>query len=139
QGLLDDLHSGEVWVDWIGHGSIRSWAQEQVFTTASVPTLGNADRPALFVTMTCSNGVFQFPNTGPTGASQRGLAEVATLAPNGGAIAFWAPTNPALPDALPVLNESVLQAALGGRVKTLGDATRQAKLATDVSLPGAWD
>jgi len=47
-----------------------------------------ADRPSFFVSMTCSDGLFQFPNQSAGGTNQRSLAGCPPHRPQG-AIAFW--------------------------------------------------
>lgn len=134
--VREEVENGAVWVNYLGHGSTRLWAQEQILDAAGATSLSNADRPAAFVSLTCNNAQFQQPNVSPSGVDQRSLGELLLFA-EGGAIAFWGETTYGYPDPLPSVSVAAIERGLSGEVVRLGDVTLHAKRAIDV-LSFGW-
>ena len=81
--LLSQLNAGQLFVNYIGHGSVDVWAGSGILTGDDAMNLNNRGLLPLVVTMDCLNGFFH-------DVYQTSMAESLLLAPNGGAAAVWA-------------------------------------------------
>ena len=81
--LLSQLNAGQLFVNYIGHGSVDVWAGSGILTGDDAMNLNNGGLLPLVVTMDCLNGFFH-------DVYQTSMAESLLLAPNGGAAAVWA-------------------------------------------------
>ncbi len=132
QALLQAFDQGAGLISYFGHGSVRLWAKEKVFSVEDVKTLTNRDRLPLVFTATCLSGLFQDPDT-PS------LGETLVRADNGGAAAALVPSSA---DVLP--DQRVLALALAAAFaqtgadapQTLGEAVLQAQRAISAA-PGS--
>jgi uncharacterized repeat protein (TIGR01451 family) len=120
QQIIDGINSGQLIVNYIGHGSEEQWSGSNIFDTNSVSSLTNSSQLPVFLIMDCLNGFFQDPYAQPLGVALM-------LAPNGGAAAVLASTglNQALPQVK--LDMLVLEGALNAARPTLGEAVLRAK------------
>jgi len=80
--LITNINSGQLVLNYLGHGGPRGWAQERVFQTSDIVNLRNIDRLPLLITATCSFTGFDEPAVVSAG-------EEALLNPSGGAIALF--------------------------------------------------
>lgn len=122
------LQDGRLIINYTGHGGIREWAQEQIFTLNDILTTPTARLP-LFVTATCEFGRYDDP-TSNSGA------EIALLSPTGGGIGLLTTTRPVFADKNLLLNQAFYQAVFqpkAGQMPRLGDVMRATK---DSSLAG---
>ena len=129
QDLLSAIHEGVLVVNYSGHGSERSLAQEDLFTIDDSRTLQNYDQLPIFITATCSFGRWDL------GHEQTGAEEL-LLNPNGGAIALLTTVRTVytsgnagtLNVGLNVaLNQELFQREENNRAPRLGDALRKTK------------
>jgi hypothetical protein len=133
--LYASLESGERLVNYIGHGSATAW-NGQLLTAEEAEGLTNRVLPVM-VLMNCLNGYF-------ADAGSEALGEALVKAPNGGAVAAWASTGMTQPEAQAAVNQAFYRLLLpgslrGGQGLTLGEAARQAKLATaDRGVRRTW-
>jgi hypothetical protein len=120
QEILDGINSGQVMVNYLGHGSEQQWSGSNLFTTDSVSALTNSSKLPVFLIMNCLNGFFQDVYAQPLGVTLM-------LAPNGGAVAVL--TSSGLNQAPPQtkLDGLVVQGAFGMARQALGDAILAAK------------
>jgi hypothetical protein len=120
QDIIDGINSGQLIVNYIGHGSEEQWSGSDIFNTNSVSSLTNTSQLPVFLIMDCLNGFFQDPYAQPLGV-------VLLLAPNGGAAAVLASTglNQAPPQVK--LDILVLQDSLNAAHPTLGESILRAK------------
>ena len=118
--ILNAINSGQVLVNYLGHGSEEEWSGSDIFDTTSVGSLTNGSQLAVFLIMDCLNGFFQDVYTQPLGVSL-------LLAPNGGAVAVLASSglNQAPPQT--ALDSFVVQNAVSAKAAALGDAIVKAK------------
>ncbi|MFH1754749.1 MAG: type IX secretion system sortase PorU [Candidatus Latescibacterota bacterium] len=77
--FLEKWNEGALLINYIGHGSSISMADEQVFLAADVATLQNGYRLPIFMAMSCTIGDFNDPLS-------KSLAEKLLLKEGGGAI-----------------------------------------------------
>ena len=128
QAILNGINSGQVLVNYSGHGSEDEWSGDDLFDATEASTLTNGTSLPVFLIMDCLNGFFQDVYEEP-------LAVSLMLAPNGGAVAVLASSglNQATPQT--ILDKLVVQGATGPSRLPLGDAILKAKTGiTDMAV-----
>ena len=126
--ILAAINSGQLVVNYAGHGSEDEWSGDDLFDNSTVSSLTNGTALPVFLIMDCLNGFFQDVYEEP-------LAVTLMLAPNGGAVAVLASSglNQATPQT--ILDRFVVQGALGHSQLALGDAILKAKAGiTDLAV-----
>ena len=120
QAIFDDINSGQLFVNYTGHGSEEEWSGNDLFDNDSANALTNGSALPVFFIMDCLNGFFQDVYEEPLGVTLM-------LAPNGGAVAVLASSglNQAAPQI--ILDKYAVQAALGAPHMALGYAILKAK------------
>jgi len=120
QDILAGINSGQLLVNYNGHGSIQVWGGGGLFDDTMAASLTNGNKLPFFVIMNCLNGFFHDVYT-------QSLAESLMLAPNGGAVAVWASSG--LTNAGPQfqMNDRLMQTLFSQPVPALGDAVLTAK------------
>jgi uncharacterized repeat protein (TIGR01451 family) len=118
--IVNAINSGQLLVNYLGHGSEEEWSGSDIFDENTVPTLTNNSQLPVFLIMDCLNGFFQDVYAEPLGVTLM-------LAPNGGAAAVLASSGLNQPAPQTVLNALVLKNALGPQRTTLGEAVVKAK------------
>ncbi len=118
--ILNAINSGQVLVNYLGHGSEEEWSGSDIFDTTSVSSLTNGSQLPVFLIMDCLNGFFQDVYEQPLGVTL-------LLASNGGAVAVLASSglNQAPPQT--ILDSNVVQGAFHAKGERLGDAVATAK------------
>ncbi|MFZ0956631.1 MAG: C25 family cysteine peptidase [Candidatus Sulfotelmatobacter sp.] len=118
--IVSAINSGQLLVNYLGHGSEEQWSGSDIFDTNTVATLTNGSQLPVFFIMDCLNGFFQDVYAQP-------LAVTLILAPNGGGVAVLASSglNQAPPQAK--LDALVVKSVLSSSQPTLGDAVLAAK------------
>ncbi len=102
-------------MSYIGHGAIHFWADENIFNSGDVATLGERDRLPLLLTMNCLNGYFHFPYFDS-------LSESLLKADGRGVVAAFSPTGLSLEDPAHVYHRALLEELMSGQHERLGDA-----------------
>jgi hypothetical protein len=128
QAILNAINSGQLLVNYAGHGSEDEWSGDDLFDNSSVPSLTNGNSLPVFLIMDCLNGFFQdvYEDT---------LAVNLILAPNGGAVAVLASSGLNQSPPQTTLDKLVVANAIGHSNSTLGDAILKAKAGiTDLSV-----
>jgi hypothetical protein len=119
QQLIDGINSGQVLVNYLGHGSEDQWSGADIFDTNSVGTLTNGSQLPVFLVMDCLNGFFQDVYTQP-------LAVALLLAPDGGAVAVLASSG--LNQAAPQTQlDQLIAGSVFGANSTVGESILKAK------------
>jgi uncharacterized repeat protein (TIGR01451 family) len=120
QKILAAINSGQLLVNYAGHGSEDQWSGDDLFDNTAANSLTNGSSLPVFLIMDCLNGFFQDVYEEP-------LAVTLMLAPNGGAVAVLASSglNQAPPQTN--LDKLVVQSAMSSSQQTLGDAILKAK------------
>jgi uncharacterized repeat protein (TIGR01451 family) len=118
--ILNAINSGQVLVNYLGHGSEEQWSGSNIFDTTSVTSLTNGSQLPVFLIMDCLNGFFQDISAQPLGVSL-------LLASNGGAVAVLASSGLNQPPPQNTLDALVVQNAVSAKGTTLGDAIVTAK------------
>lgn len=120
QDILAGINSGQLLVNYNGHGSVQVWGGGGLFDDTMAASLTNGNKLPFFVIMNCLNGFFHDVYT-------QSLAESLMLAPNGGAVAVWASSG--LTNAGPQfqMNDRLMQILFSHPAPALGDAVLAAK------------
>ena len=120
QDILAAINSGQLLVNYAGHGSEEQWSGTDLFDNSTAISLTNGSSLPVFLIMDCLNGFFQDVYEEP-------LAVTLMLAPNGGAVAVLASSglNQAPPQTN--LDKLVVQNAFNSPPLALGDAILKAK------------
>ena len=118
--ILNAINSGQVLVNYLGHGSEEQWSGSNIFDTTSATSLTNGSQLPVFLIMDCLNGFFQDVYAQPLGVTLM-------LASNGGAVAVLASSGLNQPAPQTNLDALVVKNALNVKGSTLGDAIVKAK------------
>lgn len=122
QNLLDGINSGQLLVNYNGHGSVEVWSGSNLFDDTMAASLTNGSKLPLFVIMNCLNGFFHDVYT-------QSLAESLMLSPNGGAVAVWASSGLTQPEPQFQMDDRFMQTLFSPTAPALGDAVLMAKSA----------
>jgi len=118
--IINGINSGQLLVNYLGHGSEDQWAGPDIFDSNSVSSLTNGSQLPVFLIMDCLNGFFQDVYAQPLGVTLM-------LAPSGGAVAVLASSGLNQPAPQTKLDALVVQNALKAAGTTLGDSILKAK------------
>lgn len=130
--IISKFNQGVALVNYSGHGNVDSWTAGSIFTSTDALSLSNGNRLPFVVVMDCLNGYFNDPTL-------LGLAEALLKAPNGGSVASFASSGLTVPDGQHDMSKQMYQLLYGSQSVALGDAIRQAKLATtDIDVRRTW-
>lgn len=117
--------SGAVTINYIGHGSATYWSGENIFTTDMITSLNNPDKLPIILSMTCLDGVWQYPESGKHGP---GLVEYTLRYPYGGSVGAFSPTGLGVTTGHDVLHRGFYESLFADGDWRLGDAAMLAKL-----------
>jgi hypothetical protein len=120
QAILTSINSGQLLVNYAGHGSEDQWSGDNLFNSTVANSLTNGSSLPVFLIMDCLNGLFQ-------DVTEQPLAVTLMLAPNGGAVAVLASSGLNQPAPQTMLDKLIVQNALRPPYLVLGDAILQAK------------
>jgi hypothetical protein len=119
QDIVTAINSGQLLVNYLGHGSEDQWAGSDIFDSNSVNSLTNGSQLPVFLIMDCLNGFFQDVYAQPLGTTL-------LLAPNGGGVAVLASSGLNQPAPQTSLDTFIVQNALNAK-STLGWSVLKAK------------
>lgn len=130
--LLEALASGQLLVDYVGHGSEDLWSREAILTSVDASALTNGPRLPFVVDMTCLNGLF-------ADLFVESLAEAFLKAPGGGAVAVWASSGLSEPGPQALMNQELLRQLFQAGPITIGEAVARAKaVVSDQDVRRTW-
>jgi uncharacterized repeat protein (TIGR01451 family) len=120
QAIVDSINSGQLLVNYLGHGSENQWSGSDFFDNTTATALTNGNSLPVFLIMDCLNGFFQ-------DVVEQSLAATLILAPNGGAVAVLASSglNQAPPQT--ILDQLIVKDAFSASHPTVGDSILKAK------------
>src|SRR5208282_4055468 len=81
--IVNGINSGQLLVNYLGHGSEEQWSGSDIFDTNAVSSLTNSSELTVFLIIDCLNGFFQDVYAQPLGVTL-------LVAVNGGAVAVLA-------------------------------------------------
>ncbi len=119
QQLVAGINSGQVLVNYNGHGSVEIWGSGLLDDTTAA-ALVNGNKLPLVVAMNCLNGFFH-------DVYSQSLAEALMLAPNGGAVSVWASSGLTAPGPQFQMDQTLVKTLFSQPSTTLGDAVLLAK------------
>ncbi|HDP98367.1 MAG TPA: T9SS type A sorting domain-containing protein [bacterium] len=122
QAFINDFNKGCLVTNYLGHGSLDSWAAEKIFTSDHVKQLNNNDLLPFIVTMSCLNGFFHHATVPYC------LSEEFLYRSNGGAIASLSPSGFGYTVGDRYLGQGLYSALFRENDKILGSAVAQAKI-----------
>lgn len=120
QAIVDGINSGQLLVNYLGHGSEEQWAGSDIFDTSSVSSLTNQSQLPVFLIMDCLNGFFE-------DVYSQALGVTLVVAPNGGAVAVFASSGLNQPAPQTMLDQLVVRNVFAGGTTTLGESILEAK------------
>ncbi|MDX1435165.1 MAG: C25 family cysteine peptidase [Anaerolineales bacterium] len=112
--------TSSVLVNYIGHASIDFWA-ENIFNNQNVATLTNSGRLPVFLSMTCLDGYWIYPD-------RPSLVHELLRSDNSGSVASFAPTGLGVATGHDRLNQGVFESLLEAGDWELGAAVQAGKL-----------
>jgi hypothetical protein len=126
--LINNINSiGAYFVNYIGHASIDSWANEQLLVDDDVILLDNETRLPIVLSSTCLDGYWIYPNK--IGENERpSLIEVLLRAKGSGAVAAFSPTGLGVSTGHEYLQDGFYQAVFDDGIDILGEASMAAKM-----------
>jgi hypothetical protein len=137
--LKDQIDAGTLIVNFSGHGSLQTWADERIFENADVADLANADALPFVVSMNCLTGYFAYPEPESLKPYVQSMAEVLLRTPATGAAAALMPTGMTTTEGQHVLNTALFEALFTEDVRRLGDALTRAKMTLYLSWQSVLD
>jgi len=120
QDILSDINSGQLLVNYEGHGSVEEWSGSDLFDDATAASLTNGNKLPFFVIMNCLNGFFHDVYT-------QSVAQSLMLSQNGGSVAVWASSGLTAPDPQFQMDQALLHTLFTQPLITVGDAVLSAK------------
>jgi hypothetical protein len=120
QNILAGIESGQLLVNYNGHGSEQEWSGSDLFDDNAAAALTNGSKLPVFLIMNCLNGFFHDVYT-------ESLATALMLSQNGGAVAVWASSGLTTPDPQFQMNQALVRTLFAQPSTTLGDAVLFAK------------
>jgi len=130
QAIVAAFNHGVSIVNYIGHGSLDVWGDEQALTVKNAADLKNGDRLPVLTTYTCLNGFFQHPQADS-------LAEVLLWLKDGGIVGAVVPSGRSLAAQQAPLAQAFYAALFDPKIPTLGEALERAQtnLSSNAATP----
>ncbi len=125
--LIQELNTGNLLTNYIGHGATSNWAGELIFQSSDVTSLNNTDKFTFVVALNCLNGRFAYYKTDLLGNNES-LAEAFIKADNKGAIAVFAATGLGYTFEHNKLAEELFKRLFQDKETELGPLTTAAKI-----------
>jgi len=130
--IIAAINSGPALVNYSGHGNVDVWTGAPIFSSSNALALTNGNRLPLVIVMDCLNGYFVAPRIDC-------LSESLMKATGGGSVAGFSSSGLTIPIGQHEMGQKLFQLLYSGPPMALGDATRQAKLATtDLDVRRTW-
>jgi hypothetical protein len=116
------INDGVLLVQFMGHGAPTRWTHEEIWRTADVPGLHNADRLSIVMTFDCLDGYFALST--PADFS---MAEIMQRQVGGGSVAAISPSGLGLSDDMQAFRRILMEVFFRDGVRELGRALMIAK------------
>jgi uncharacterized repeat protein (TIGR01451 family) len=120
QEIIAGINSGQLLVNYLGHGSETQWSGENLFDESAAAALTNGSQLPVFLIMNCLNGFFQ-------DVYQQSLAVTLMTAPDGGAVAVLASSGLNQSGPQTKLDKLIVQDAMNPARPALGEVILKAK------------
>ena len=120
--ITQELDQGAMFLNYLGHGSYNRWAAEQLLVNKDFDQLTVQDRPSIFLSWTCLDGYWFFPN-------RQSLTETALRHPRTGAVATFSPTGLGVSSGHDIMHRAFYNAVYKQGVDNIGQASLVARMA----------
>ncbi len=120
QAVIEAFNRGVALVNYIGHGSLDVWGEEQALTVKNAADLKNGDRLPILTAYTCLNGFFHHPQA-------TSLAEALLWQQDGGIVGAVVPSGRSLTSQQAPLAQAFYTVLFSPDVSTLGEALQRAQ------------
>lgn len=114
-GMFSGIKDGVFLINYLGHGSVTSLADEGLLTAADVSLFDNGDTLPVVTAMTCVAGRFSLPG-------YDSLGETLLMNEGQGAVAVWAPTGFSMNTHAALLSQEFFKEVFQNRESILGKA-----------------
>lgn len=114
------IETGVFMIQYMGHGSLDGWAQEQMWRTIDAQALQNGSRLPIVMSFNCLDGYFAYPGT-------EALAEVMLRRQGGGSVAAISPSGLGITPDEHNMRKYLLEAMFQSRIREIGSALLAAK------------
>ncbi len=132
QQIVAAMNSGQVIVNFLGHGSVEQWSLADFFSDPDATALTNGGNLPFVVSMDCLSGFFQDVYT-------TSLAESLLLAPDGGAVAVWASSGFTSADPQATMDRALVVQMFAHPGMPIGNSILKAKAGTvDPDVRRTW-
>jgi len=132
QQIVAAMNSGQVIVNFLGHGSVEQWSLADFFSDADATALTNGGNLPFVVSMDCLSGFFQDVYT-------TSLAESLLLAPDGGAVAVWASSGFTSADPQATMDRALVVQMFANPGAPIGNSILKTKAGTvDPDVRRTW-
>jgi len=132
QQIVAAMNSGQVLVNFLGHGSVEQWSLAGFFSDSNATGLTNGGNLPFVVSMDCLSGFFQDVYT-------TSLAESLLLAPDGGAVAVWASSGFTSADPQVTMDRALVVQIFANPGMPIGNSILKAKAGTvDPDVRRTW-
>jgi hypothetical protein len=115
-------NTGNLVVNYTGHGSAGTWNNTGYFWTDNATALTNHNKESIYTMLTCLNGYY-------LSLGLISLGEALLNNTNGGAVAAWASTGLTTPDVQEIMARRFYRKLGEGTIPRMGDLIRDAKTA----------
>jgi hypothetical protein len=112
--IQQKLQDGVALIAYFGHGSLKMWGKDRLFTIEDVQKLSNQSYPIL-LQMTCLSGYFVHPDISS-------ISEELLWQPSGGVIAAISPTGLTFPGDQQKFSKALIEILLRSDSPTVGEA-----------------
>ena len=122
--LVDAINAGALVVNYAGHGSYNTWANERILDSGDMASLTATGRPPFFVSMSCLTGYFV--NTAAWDSTP--LVEQLMALDDRGSVAALMPTGMTTTEGQHILNNALFEEIFTRDRRQLGEAIARAKM-----------
>ncbi len=122
--LVDAINAGALMVNYAGHGSYNTWANERILDSGDMASFNNTGQLPFFVSMSCLTGYFV--NTAVWDSTP--LVELLMGLDNKGAVAALMPTGMTSTAGQHILNTALFEEIFTKDQRELGAAIANAKM-----------
>ncbi|MCM8797614.1 MAG: C25 family cysteine peptidase [Candidatus Omnitrophica bacterium] len=129
--IKTNINNGSLWVQFTGHGAVKTWSSSYVFTDRDILELKNYGKYPFIESLTCMDGFYLHPFI------YECMAEVFLKQKERGAVAYWSSTGMTDTEGQLAMNKGLFEAVFVDKNTNLGSATTQAKVYS-YSINGAY-
>jgi hypothetical protein len=132
--LTQAWSSGAGLLPYSGHAFVHRWAHEPLLLNTQIPTLQPSPGQPWVVSLDCLDGYFMMPPNYPGIPHARAMAEVATMLPDRGAIAYFAPSGLGATNDEAAMADAIYSGIFRQHQLRLGPLTTLGRMASSTHL-----